>query len=150
MKRWTDEEVSKLKELFSGNSINLLCEKFNRKKGSIKAKAKELNLRKNQKWTDEEKKYLLDNYSKSSVKACAIKLNKNEKQIEFMAWKLKLYIRPLYKQIQELKEKIYDLEQENAILKGENKALKDIVDRHSNIEKRRLESIANYNRMYGK
>lgn len=53
-------------------------------------------------------------------------------------------------QIQGLKSDIHDLEQENAILKGENKALKDIVDRHSNIEKRRLESIANYNRMYGK
>ena len=52
--------------------------------------------------------------------------------------------------IQELKEKIHDLEQENTELKGKNKGLQDIVDIHSNIEKRRLESIENYNRMYGK
>lgn len=34
-------------------------------------------------------------------------------------------------QIQGLKSDIHDLEQENAILKGENKALKDIIDTYN-------------------
>lgn len=100
-KKWSEEEIEKLKEIYSYTPIDMVCSVFNRSGASIKHKAERLSLKKEMLyWTAEELNYLNLYYSTQKNSEISKILHRTERAIRIKASKLGMH-------------KIYDSPQES-------------------------------------
>src|SRR5574337_219922 len=94
---WTQEEESKLKEIYILKQLSELSQIFNRPETAIRKKALKLGINRDQTkkeynkgWAGEEEKYLIDNYFNGDPSEIAKHLNRTRKSITERAKILKI------------------------------------------------------------
>lgn len=90
MKKWTEDEISYLKNNYSRLSVQEIADELERSRRSVYQKAKKLNLRNARNWSDREIEYLTEKWGTVSLPTMAKRLGRSVEAIKIKAQHLGL------------------------------------------------------------